>query len=157
ADLHLIAKMNPHLLQLLNPARQIGHLKNHPVPSTRLLVTTVGHWARTRSPGTTENQFKIPNRDLSESRQILRIQLQPKLLGVECNRALHIFDLIAHAPKSQNKTLRFLCGALHCHTSWLAGRAIFCRRSWVVVGCRSRPLCPTRSPRVAAMTSRTNS
>src|SRR5262245_12666145 len=100
--------MNPGLLQLLNPAREIGHLKNHPVPSPRLLVMTVGHGTRARSPWATEYQFEIPNRDLSESRQVLLIQLQSKSLGIEGDGALHILDLIADAPKSQNKTLRFL-------------------------------------------------
>src|SRR5215471_5616009 len=61
AYFHLIAKMKPSDLQRLNPPRKIGNLEDHPVPTAGLLLATIWHWPGTRSPGTAENQFVIPN------------------------------------------------------------------------------------------------
>ena len=44
---HLIAKMEPCLLQRLNLSRKIGHLKNYTVPAAGLLTAAIRHRART--------------------------------------------------------------------------------------------------------------
>jgi len=57
AHLHFIAQMEARLLQHRNPGRKIRYLKNHAVPPTRLLLTTVGHGTRTGSPRATKNKL----------------------------------------------------------------------------------------------------
>jgi hypothetical protein len=41
-DLHLISKTQTRLSQLTDARRQVFHLKEHAVPSARLLLTAVG-------------------------------------------------------------------------------------------------------------------
>ncbi|MGB7634526.1 MAG: hypothetical protein WBL68_12435, partial [Nitrososphaeraceae archaeon] len=62
--------------------------------------TAIGHRSRTRGSGTAENKFKIADRNLTESRQILLVQIETEHLSIERNRALNFFDLISNAPKS---------------------------------------------------------
>src|SRR5437762_12481151 len=61
AYFHLIAKMKPSVLQRLNPRRKIANMEDHPVPAAGFLLATIWHWPGTRSPGTAENEFEIPN------------------------------------------------------------------------------------------------
>jgi hypothetical protein len=111
--LHPIAKMNPRVLQSLGQLWKIGHLEYHPVPSARLLRSTVGHEARTGGSGTTEDQFEMPDRNLTESWQRLLIYFEPKMLSVEGDRPTHILDLVSHSPQSQDETVSFSLGVLH--------------------------------------------
>jgi hypothetical protein len=75
-------------------------LENYPVPSTWLLLTPIGQCSGTRSSRTAENKFEIADRNLTESGQILKVQIETKKFGIERNLTLNFFDLIANTPKS---------------------------------------------------------
>src|SRR4030095_6522452 len=100
-DFHLVAKPHPLLLELGDDGGQVLHSEDHPVPSTRFLLAAIGHRSRARRPWATEDELEIGDRDLSESGQVLQVQLEPKCQRIEENRALNVSDLISHAPQSQ--------------------------------------------------------
>jgi hypothetical protein len=100
ANLQLIAKMQAGLPEGIDTSRKIAHLKNNSIPAAWLLATTVRHGARAGSTRAAENQFQIADRYLSESRQVLVLQLKPHLLRVEVDRATDILDLISDAPQA---------------------------------------------------------
>src|SRR5947208_14681534 len=59
ADFHLIAKLQSSFSQLGNAGGQVPHLQDNPIPSARLLWTTVGHEPRPRRAGTTEDELEM--------------------------------------------------------------------------------------------------
>ena len=105
ADFHFIPKTHACLFQVSNARREILHLKKHTVPSTRLLLTAIGHWPGARCPGTAQDQLKVANGNLAESGQVLHIQIETKRLSIKGNCSLNIFDLISNTPKPPNEGL----------------------------------------------------
>jgi hypothetical protein len=71
---------------------------------------TIGHWAGTRGPGAAEYKLEIAEGDLTKRREVLVIQLEPKLLSIESDGATNVFDLISNPPKPTDQALRFFCG-----------------------------------------------
>jgi len=61
ADFHFISKTHACIFQVGNAHRQISYLKNHAVPSTRLLLTAIRHCPRSRSAGTAQDQLETVN------------------------------------------------------------------------------------------------
>jgi len=56
---HLIAKMQSCLFQSLDPGGKIGDLKNDPVPSARLLLTSIGRRTRARCARAAEDELEM--------------------------------------------------------------------------------------------------
>src|SRR5258706_8020433 len=75
AGLHLVAKMQPRLLQRLDSPRKVGHAKDHAVPPARFLTMPVGHRARPRRPGPADQKLEIAERYVGERRKLLMLQL----------------------------------------------------------------------------------
>jgi len=61
ADFHFISKTHACILQVSNVRRQILYLKKHTVPSAWLLLTAIGHWPRSRSARTAQDQLEATN------------------------------------------------------------------------------------------------
>lgn len=80
-------------------------MKDHAVPAARLLILAARHWTRTRRSRATENEFQTVNRDLSEGRRRLVIQLETKLFCVERDSPIDIPNLVPDAPELQHETL----------------------------------------------------
>src|SRR5262249_37771636 len=104
ADFHFISKTHTCLFQVRNAQRQILHLKYHAVPSSWLLLTAIGHWPRSRSAGTAQDQLEATNRNQAKSRQVLHIQIETKRLCIESNCLPNIFNLISNTPKPHNES-----------------------------------------------------
>ena len=67
-DLHLVAKTESTLFQFGDSRSEIGHLKNHAIPSTGFLMIPTWHGARARGSRATENQLKTADGKLGEGR-----------------------------------------------------------------------------------------
>src|SRR5690242_12395085 len=87
---HFIPKPQARLLQRFDPRRKIGYPKHDPVPSPGFLTMTVRHQARTRRSGPAEKDLEVFDRDGRELRQLLVLQLEAKVPGIEVDRAAHI-------------------------------------------------------------------
>src|SRR5439155_27390949 len=74
--LHRIAEGETGLFELLDPGRKVLHLKNHPIPATRLLRLPVRHRAGTRRSRTAQDQLQIAARNLAKRREVLKIQME---------------------------------------------------------------------------------
>src|SRR5882762_6438971 len=83
AGFHFIAKMHARVLQRFDHGRKIGDAKNDPVPSARFLTMAVRHRARTRSSRATQKNLQAVDRDGRKLGQLLMLQLETKLLGIE--------------------------------------------------------------------------
>jgi hypothetical protein len=103
SGLHLVAKMKSRRFQILDPRGKIGDFKDDPIPPAGLLAMSAGRWTRTRRTRAAEDKLEIADRDLSEGRQILAIQLEAELFCIEVSRTVDIFDLISDPPKASDE------------------------------------------------------
>src|SRR5262245_22931367 len=105
-DLHLVAEVEPGVLQIFNTGREIRHAKHDAVPPTGFLVTAGRHRARTRSPRTAEQNSKRSHRDAGKGGWLLKFQLETQVVRVERNRATEVLDLIANTVEGQAQVVR---------------------------------------------------
>jgi hypothetical protein len=63
---HLIAKMKSRAFQTFDPRWKVGHFKDDPIPSARLLPKSAGHWPRTGRAWAAEDKLEMPSRNLRE-------------------------------------------------------------------------------------------
>jgi len=60
ANFHLIAKMEPRLLESFDAGRKVSHLQYHAVPSARFLMLSTGHGRDPDAPGPLRISFRLP-------------------------------------------------------------------------------------------------
>jgi hypothetical protein len=102
--LHLIAKAHPSVSEFSDARREVVHCKHKPVPTVWLLMTAVGHVARTGRPGITEDELEIADGNLPESAQVLLVKAKAQRFGIEVYGSLDIRDLTPDASKPECKT-----------------------------------------------------
>src|SRR5688572_13251430 len=94
--------MHALALQLVYAGGEIVHSQHHAVVSARLLVVAVGQLARARRAGAAQDELQVPDGDLRERGQVLGIELEAELTGVEIDRAADVANLVANAPGTRN-------------------------------------------------------
>src|SRR5262245_17411713 len=85
SDLHLVAEAQSRALQRLDARRQVGDSEHHAVEAAWLLALAVRHGARARCPRTAEQDSSAVQRDAGEGGQLLMLQLEAEVLGVEAD------------------------------------------------------------------------
>lgn len=81
--LDLVSKVESGFLQRLNSRWKIRDVKDHAVPPTRFLMTTIRHRARTRGARAAEQQVEVSKRDAGERWELLMFQFEIEVLDVE--------------------------------------------------------------------------
>src|SRR5262245_58901728 len=101
-------------------------------------MLAVWHIAGARRTRATKNEFEPVDRDLTEGRQFLEVQLETKVFRIEAYRPLHVLHLVPNTPKARvfRKTL-LSQGAAHpmpLSKSWINSRAVPLLRQRVAEG-----------------------
>ena len=94
-----LRKRNAGLAECRDAGGKVLHAQHDPVPAARLLALSIGHRARTRSIVAAQQNLELAERHCRESRQLLMLQLEAQLLGIEIYGACDVADLIANAVK----------------------------------------------------------
>ena len=84
---------------------KIRDAKNDAIPSARLLMLAVRHRTRTRCPRAAQQKVQPAERDVGESRELLMLEREPEMLGVERDGTTHVAALISNTVEGFHATL----------------------------------------------------
>jgi hypothetical protein len=89
--------MESCLLQRCDELRKIVDPKHHSVPSARFLSLAIRQGSRSRRLWAAQQELRVAERDAGERGELLVLESEAEVLGVERDRASDVFDLISDA------------------------------------------------------------
>src|SRR5262249_9588988 len=99
SNLHPIAESESGVLECRDRFLQIGDAKDDAVPAAGLLTVTVGHRTGPGSARAAQQEMKRAERKRREGRQLLMLQFETEMLGIERSGATDVAGLIPDSVK----------------------------------------------------------
>jgi hypothetical protein len=97
--------MESGFLQPFDATGKIRDAKNDAIPSARLLTLAVGHRTRTRRSRAAQQKVQLSERDVGEGRELLMLECEPEMLGVERDGTTNVAALISNTVEGFHATL----------------------------------------------------
>jgi hypothetical protein len=112
AGFHVIPKVHASVLQSFYRAREVVYAQDDAIPAAWLLPKTIWHRSRPGRSRAAEKQGEIIERHSGERGELLVLQLETKLAGIERYGALHIRCLVTDAMYGDDRSLVALVGSI---------------------------------------------